>query len=128
MAAKNSMALQYATDELRGNRDFMLKEVVACYISLQYASEELRGDPDFMMEAATRNYLALHSASPALRSSGMETYNSGLKKTRPFRFLLLESVVLDWSVLAFFGGRSPAKLWQSMRGTVRKLQNSKVTF
>ena len=52
-------------------------------------------------------------------------YKLGPQKTRPFRFLLLRSVVLD-SVLAFVAGRSPAKIWQSMRGTVRKLQKSKV--
>ena len=34
----------------------------------------------------------------------------------------------SWSVLAFFGGRSPAELWHSMRGTVRKLQIQKQRF
>ena len=54
---------------------------------------------------------------------------SELKKTRPFRFLLLKGVVLDWFMVSscLFRGRSPAKTWQSMRGTVRK-QKSKVPF
>ena len=34
----------------------------------------------------------------------------------------------SWSLLSFFGGRSPAKIWQSIRGTVRKLQKAKVAF
>ena len=55
---------------------------------------------------------------------------SRLKKTRPFRFLLLKSVVLDSFMVSSFllGGCPPAKTWQSMRGAARKLQKSKVTF
>ena len=66
---------------------------------------------------------------------------SGLKKTRPFRFLLLRNVVLDQSMVSscLFGGRFAmslrlythtltAKIWQSMWSTVRKLQKSKVAF
>ena len=33
-----------------------------------------------------------------------------------------------WPVLAFFSGRSSENPWQSMRGTVRTLKNSIVTF
>ena len=46
-----------------------------------------------------------------------------LKKTRPSRFLLLRTIASDWFMVSscLFGGHSPAKAWQSMRGTVRKL-------
>ena len=56
--------------------------------------------------------------------------NWGLEKTRRFRFLILKSVVLDRFMVSsyLFSGLSPAKPWQSMRGTVRNSQNSKVTF
>ena len=43
-----------------------------------------------------------------MASSG-DLAKSGLKKTRPFKFLLLKWTG-SWSVLVFFGGHSPANL------------------
>ena len=81
------------------------------------------------------NFRAVHTEkcpeiALTMDAACLETLLSGLKKTGPLRFPLLKSVVWtgSWSVLAFLGGRSPAKIWQSMQGTVQKLQKSKVAF
>ena len=48
------VALQYASEELKGDRDFMLDVVPVNVRALQFASEELRGDRSFMLEALSR--------------------------------------------------------------------------
>ena len=59
--------LKYASDELKGDRDFMLEAVKQKYSSLPYASEQLRGDRDFMLEAVKQDSSALEYASVQLR-------------------------------------------------------------
>eukprot|EP01045_Picozoa_sp_COSAG04_P059484 COSAG04_NODE_29517_length_268_cov_0.917160_1_plen_66_part_10 len=44
----NCLALQYASKELRGNREIVQKAVDQSWLALQYASEELRGDREIV--------------------------------------------------------------------------------
>merc|ERR1719359_2464154 len=49
------MALQYADEGLRRDRDFVLEAAGRSSWAVQYASEELRLDRAFVLEALSRN-------------------------------------------------------------------------
>eukprot|EP01047_Picozoa_sp_COSAG01_P037594 COSAG01_NODE_2997_length_6741_cov_8.936917_11_plen_90_part_01 len=56
MVAQNSRALQYASAELRADREFMLAVVAQTRVSaLYYASEELRADRKFMLAMVAKD-------------------------------------------------------------------------
>ena len=46
LSCMGSYCLQYASEELRRDRDFMLAAVTQNGFALQYASKELRNDPE----------------------------------------------------------------------------------
>ena len=52
--AKNGYALQYATEELRGDREVVMTAVAQHGYALEYATEELRGDKEIMEAALAR--------------------------------------------------------------------------
>ena len=60
-------ALEYASEELRGDREVVMEAVKQDGDALQYASEELRGDREVVMEAVKQNAYALFYASEELQ-------------------------------------------------------------
>eukprot|EP00972_Heterocapsa_arctica_P011666 1709376-Heterocapsa_arctica.AAC.1 len=63
----HSYTLQYAHEELRGDREFMLQASEYVGASLQYASLGLKGDREFILQAVMHNSSALHYASLELK-------------------------------------------------------------
>ena len=57
-----------APDELKSNKEFMLKAVCIQYLILKYASEELQDDEEVVLEAVKQNGYALRYASEELKS------------------------------------------------------------
>jgi hypothetical protein len=49
---QDGYALEYASEELRNDRDFMLAAVKQYGYALAYASEELRKDPEIVLAMA----------------------------------------------------------------------------
>lgn len=60
-------AVKYASEELRGDREIILKAVRDCGLALEYASEELRGDREIVLEAVKIHGDALVFASDELK-------------------------------------------------------------
>ena len=60
-------ALQYATEELRGDREIVMAAVTQNGWALQFATEALRGDREIVMAAVTQNWRALRHATEELR-------------------------------------------------------------
>jgi hypothetical protein len=53
--AHNGLALAYASDELRADRDVVLAAVAHNGIALSYASDELRADRDMLLAAVAQS-------------------------------------------------------------------------
>ena len=66
-AAQDGWALEYATEELRGDREVVMTAVAQAGGALQYATEELRGDRDVVMTAIASLGWAVEHASEELR-------------------------------------------------------------
>ena len=60
---QDGRALEYASEELRGDKEVVMEAVKQYGRALEYASEELRGDKEVVMEAVKQNGLALEYAS-----------------------------------------------------------------
>jgi hypothetical protein len=58
-----------APDELKSNKEFLVKAVCIQCLILKYASKELQDDEDFVLEAVKQNGEALRFASEDLRSN-----------------------------------------------------------
>ena len=56
---QRSWALRFASEELRGDREFMLAAVKQSGYALQHASDELRGDAEVVLAAVRRHGYAL---------------------------------------------------------------------
>jgi hypothetical protein len=66
---QNGRALQYASAELRGNRDFILAAVTQNGYALEFASAKLRADREVVLAAVRQNGYALQDASAELRGN-----------------------------------------------------------
>ena len=64
----NLLALQYASEELRGDPQVLLEAVTQNGIALVYASEKLKGDRELVLAAVKQNDSALEYASEELRA------------------------------------------------------------
>jgi hypothetical protein len=64
---ENGYALQFASIELRGDKDVVLPAVTQYGYGLQFASVELRADKKIVLTAVTQNAFALQYASVELR-------------------------------------------------------------
>merc|ERR1712185_885967 len=64
---QNGRALEYASAELKGDREIVLESVKQHGLALQYASAELKGDREIVMAAVKQNGLALMHASAELK-------------------------------------------------------------
>ena len=62
------VTLEYAADELKDNRDFVLARVQANGLALQFASAGLKGDKEIVLAAVRENGLSLKYALEALKS------------------------------------------------------------
>ena len=65
--AQDPLALRFATEELRGDREVVMTAAAQEPIALFYATEELRGDREVVMTAVTSNGQALKYATEELR-------------------------------------------------------------
>ena len=65
--ADNGHALRYAPEELRGDREVVIKAVSQNGRALQHATEELRGDGEVVMKAVSQDGVALFYAAEELR-------------------------------------------------------------
>jgi len=68
-AYARAYALQYASPELRADRDVVLASVARIGRAVQHASPKLRADRDVVLAAVARNGHALQFASPKLRGN-----------------------------------------------------------
>jgi hypothetical protein len=57
------LALKYASDELRGDREVVMAAVKQDGLALKYASDELRGDREVVLAAVWQDAYALSCAS-----------------------------------------------------------------
>jgi hypothetical protein len=65
--AQYRFAFQYASEELKGDREVVLAAVAQNYFALQYASEELKGDKEVVLAAVAQGGRALQYASKELK-------------------------------------------------------------
>ena len=65
--SQNGLALCYATEEMKGDRQVVMTAMSENWGALQYATEEMKGDRQIVMTAASRNGYALHFATAELR-------------------------------------------------------------
>ena len=63
----NPVALKYAADELKKDREIVLAAVKNDGLALEYAADELKKDRDFILAAVKINGLALEYASDELK-------------------------------------------------------------
>ena len=61
-------ALEHATEELKGNREIVMKAVSHFGFALQFATEELKCDRELVMTAVSRNGWALQCATEELKA------------------------------------------------------------
>jgi hypothetical protein len=59
------MALQYANDGIRGNREFILAAISRNPLSLEYASDDIKRDRQIVLAAVRKNGSPPHSSRPA---------------------------------------------------------------
>ena len=64
---KNSWALEFASEQLKGDKDVVLAAVQQDGWALEFASEQLKGDKDVVLAAVQQNGLALQYASEQLK-------------------------------------------------------------
>ena len=67
VVSKSGWALQYASEELRGDREVVMTAVSRTGWALRFTSEELRGDREIVMKAVSQFGWALEYASEELR-------------------------------------------------------------
>ena len=63
----NGHALYHAAEELRGDREVVMKAVSQDGYALMHAAEELRGDREVVMKAVSQDGYALHHAAEELK-------------------------------------------------------------
>ena len=64
---QNGLALEFASDEMKGNKDVVMAAVGQFGLALQYASVKLKKDGEVVMAAVNNNGLALQYASVKLK-------------------------------------------------------------
>lgn len=64
---RNEYALRYASERLRDNKDFILEAVKQSGFNLKYASERLKHDKEIILTAVKKNSYALEYAPKRLR-------------------------------------------------------------
>ena len=64
---QEGMALEHASDDLKGDKDLVREAVQQNWSALQHASADLKGDKDIVMEAVKQNGNALEHASADLQ-------------------------------------------------------------
>jgi hypothetical protein len=62
-------AMRYISDELRDNKEFMLEAIKINIMALQYASERIKNDKDFIINAIYQDCDAFVIASNELRGN-----------------------------------------------------------
>ena len=72
-------ALQYASGELKADKEVAFEAVKQDAQALQYASKDLKADKEVVLEAVTQNGRALQCSSLALRNGGLKTYVADLR-------------------------------------------------
>jgi len=66
---QNSLAFLHASDKLKADRGFIMEAVkLDGYVALMYASAELKADREVVVAAVNRNWDALHCASKELQA------------------------------------------------------------
>ena len=75
--AQNGDALEYAADELKGDREIVLAAVAQYGPALQHAAAELKGDREIVLEAVAQNGRALeYAAAPLNRHRALQWIRS----------------------------------------------------
>ena len=67
--AQNGLALEYASDELKNDKEVVMAAVTQKGLALQYASAELKNDKEVVLAAVAQNVLALKYASDDLKNN-----------------------------------------------------------
>ena len=67
--SQHGYALCWAAEGLRGDREVVMKAVSECGRALEYATDELRGDREVVMKAVSENGYALECATEELRGN-----------------------------------------------------------
>ena len=75
---QNGNILEYASDELKGDREIVLAAVSQSKYALYSASVELKGDREIVLAAVSQSKDALQYASDALRYGSLREYVDGL--------------------------------------------------
>ena len=79
---QNGRALQFASAELQGDREFVMVAVKQNGNALVYASAALQGDREIVMVAVARLSAALMYAAPALRNGGLKAHLEDMTRNR----------------------------------------------
>ena len=79
---QDGFALQFASAELKGDREIVMEAVKQDWRALQYASAELKGDREIVMEAVAQDPKALQYASDELTNGGFEDHVNDMMNNR----------------------------------------------
>ena len=104
--SKNGGALQYATEELKGDRKIVMTAVSNDGLALQHATEELKCDREIVMTAVSVDGLALRCSTKELKDDG-EILQHALERSRNCSYLVGLKVVLmsgRWCTEIFWRG------------------------
>ena len=93
---KNGCALEYASADLRADREVVMAAVSYYGWALEYASEELRKDRDIVMAAAEKDACALMFASLALRADKSVVLEAMIQDIESVRYAKLSPKDMQW--------------------------------
>ena len=79
---RNPFALEYASAELKGDREIVMEAVKQDWRALVFASAELKGDREIVMEAVAQDPKALQYASDELTNGGFEDHVNDMMNNR----------------------------------------------
>ena len=91
---QNGDAFQYASEELKGDKEVVIAAANDDGYVLQSASEELKGDKEVVLAAVNQHGNALQFALLPLRNGGLQAYVEGLLDTYPVPSYVFLSTVL----------------------------------
>jgi hypothetical protein len=79
---QNGWALEYASEELKRDREVVMEAVKQEGTALQYASEELRGDREVVLEAVKQDGWALQYAGSLLLYEVAECWKDAIERDK----------------------------------------------
>ncbi len=107
----NHLALEYASEKLRNNKEFALEAICRDLREWQYVSSKLKNDKEFVLSAVSQNWRALRHTSAELQND-KEVISSAVKQDgqalqyasadfQNDKEIVLAAVSRDWRALRY---------------------------